>query len=41
MPNSDNAKRISFVAFEDEVAGGWESAGYPFDREIGTVSPQP
>lgn len=26
----------ALVAFDDEVAGGfWESAGYPFDREIG------
>jgi ribosomal protein S18 acetylase RimI-like enzyme len=31
------ARRITaLVAFEDEAAGGfWESAGYPFDQEIG------
>ena len=31
------AHRVTaLVAFDDEIAGGfWESAGYPFDREIG------
>jgi ribosomal protein S18 acetylase RimI-like enzyme len=31
------AHRVTaLVAFDDDVAGGfWESAGYPFDREIG------
>lgn len=31
------ARRVTaLVAYDDEVAGGfWESAGYPFDREIG------
>jgi ribosomal protein S18 acetylase RimI-like enzyme len=31
------ARRVTaLVAFDDEAAGGfWDSAGYPFDREIG------